>query len=180
MSKQPGDTLAHYAPVSHCDSTDEHLIRLITDGTTTAYAYGASDAGPVGRREDGTYEAICRQETSSGEPCEGSVTWAPDYPAWVTDDYTARALTQHGQPLERIGTPTVQEDPDAVDTLHLTEAARWLLIIENDDELGESQKLAARQLWKVLTGISEDADAVAYARFLNESRHPVTAHVAPF
>lgn len=58
-------------------------------------------------------------------------------------------------------------------------AAAFLVAIESDPTIGELEKLMARTLWSVLTGLSDD-EGVAYARRLTEQTRATIAVLPPF
>lgn len=84
-------------------------------------------------------------------------------------------------PLDHRGDcPTlVFSDPT---TLDLSAAANWVLLIDQDPNLGASHKVAARMVWEALTGLG-GADALAYAHRITDRStydHRLIAVIPPF
>lgn len=64
-------------------------------------------------------------------------------------------------------------------TFNISEAASWVVLLQDDPEMGDSHRLSALMVWKALTGLNE-SDAVDYARRLTDDAHPhLRAYTSP-
>lgn len=70
------------------------------------------------------------------------------------------------------------EDGKDPEQFGISAAAGFLVAIESDPGIGELERIMARTLWSVLTGLSDD-EGVAYAQRLTEQTRATIAVIPP-
>ena len=182
---QLGQPLVVYVNTSVCDGPHQHDVTLITDGRT-AYTYGDdAEAGEV-TRDGTTLTATCRQAGArpvpgyddEPDPCDGQVSWDLSQPnTWLAKPDAINSLVGYGHKIDAV---TPEWLPDLGLELDLSEAADYVMAVTSDPHLSMSMQSAALAVWRLLTGASSDAQAIAYAAEVAKMAGPVRAHVTPF